>query len=91
MFSVAINFLCVNDEKYFITVCFSKIATTITKKLVRMGRKICLFMYYAKFIGAKLWMVVEGATLKGGLEHWTREAMIRRGILKQCGVIILFA
>jgi len=82
LFSVAINFLCVNNEKYSIIVCFSKITTTITtsRKLVKMGRRICLFMYYAKLIGVELWMVVEGATLKGGLEHWMKEGMIRMGI-----------
>jgi hypothetical protein len=42
---------------------------TFSRKLVRMGRKICLFVYYTKLIDKKLWMVVEGATLKGGLEH----------------------
>jgi hypothetical protein len=47
-----------------------------------MGRKICLFVYYAKFISVKLWMVEEGATLKGGLEHWMVEGKIKRGILK---------
>jgi hypothetical protein len=47
-----------------------------------MGRIICLFVYYTKLIGVELLMVVEGATLKGSLEHWTREGMIRRGILK---------
>jgi hypothetical protein len=56
-----------------------------------MGKRICLFVYYAKLIGAELQMDVEGATLKGVLEHWTREGMIRRGILKQCRAIILFA
>jgi len=29
-------------------------------------------------------MVVEGATIKGGLEHWTIKGKIRRGILQQC-------
>jgi hypothetical protein len=76
--------LHVNNGKYFVIICFSKIATTIitSKKLVRMGRKICLFVYYAKFISVKLWMVEEGATLKGGLEHWMVEGKIKRGILK---------
>ncbi len=40
-------------------------------------------MYYAELIGAKLWMVVEGVALKGGLEHWMVEGKIKRGILKQ--------
>jgi len=69
-------------KKYSIIVCFSKITTTITtsRKLVKMGRRIFLFMYYAKLIGVELRMVVEGATLKGGLEHWMKEGMIRMGI-----------
>jgi hypothetical protein len=38
---VVVNFLHVDDENYFITICFSKIVVTInvSKKLVRMGRK----------------------------------------------------
>lgn len=51
---------------------------------MRMGRRICLFVYYAKFIGVKLWMAEEGMALKGGLEHWMVEGRIRSGILKQC-------
>ncbi len=84
MFSIVVNFLCVNNKKYFVIVCFSKIATIIitSKNLVEMGRKICLFVYYVKFIGAKLRMAREGATLKGGLEHWMVEGRIKRGHLK---------
>jgi hypothetical protein len=51
---------------------------------MKMGRKICLFVYHAKFIGAKLWMAKEGVALKAGLEHWMVEGRIKRGILKQC-------
>jgi hypothetical protein len=85
LFLIAFNFLHVNSEKYSVAVCFSKIVTTITtsRKLVKMGRRICLFVYYAELIGAKLWMVVEGVALKGGLEHWMVEGKIKRGILKQ--------
>jgi hypothetical protein len=73
---MAINFLHVNNGNYSIIVCFSKIVTTITtsRKLVRMGRKICLFVYYVKLIGTKLWMVKEGAALNGDLEIWTWKA-----------------
>jgi hypothetical protein len=49
-----------------------------------MGKKICLFVYYVKFIDAKLWMAKEIVALKGGLEHWMVEGGIRRGILKRC-------
>jgi hypothetical protein len=77
---VAVNFLHVNGRNYFVTVCLSKIVATITtsKKLVRMGRKFCLFVYYVKLIDIELWMAKEGATLNGGLEIWTTEGKIRR-------------
>ncbi len=52
-----------------------------------MGRKICLFVYYAELI--ELRMVVEGLALKGGLEHWMVEGKIRREILKQC-ILVFF-
>jgi hypothetical protein len=51
---------------------------------MRMGRKICLIVYYTKLIDAELCIVVKGATLKGGLEHCMVKSKIRRGILKQC-------
>ncbi len=68
MFSVVVNFLHVNGGNYSVTICFSNIATTIivSRKLVRMGRKFCLFMYYVELIGTKLWMAKEGVTLNGG-------------------------
>jgi hypothetical protein len=85
---MVVNLLRVNSKNYSIIVCLSKITTIITtittsRKLVSMGRKNCLFVYYAKLISTKLWMVEEGATLKGGLELWTMKGMIRRGIWKQ--------
>ncbi len=84
MFSIVVNFLRVNNKKYFVIVCFSKIATTIiaSRNLVKMGRKICLFVYYVEFISAKLWMARKGATLKGALEHWMVEGRIKRRFLK---------
>jgi hypothetical protein len=54
------------------------------RKLVRMSRKFCLFVYYVKLIDTKLWMVKECATLNGGLEIWMVEGRMRRGIRKQC-------
>ncbi len=93
MFLIGVDFLRVNDRKYSIVVCFSKIVIAITtsRKLVKMVKKNCLFVYYAKLINAELWMVVEGVALKGGLEHWKVEGRIRRGILKQCRPIFLLA
>jgi hypothetical protein len=70
----------VNDGNYSITICNSRISRIITasRKLVRMGRRICLFMYYVELIGTKLWIAKEGATLKEGLEFWMVEGRIRR-------------
>jgi hypothetical protein len=79
---VDVNFLHVNGENYSVTVCFFKIVVTIivSRKLVRMGRKFCLFVYYVELISTKLWMDEKGVTLNGGLEIWTMEDMIKRGI-----------
>ncbi len=56
MLSVIVNFLHVNGGNYFVIVCFYKITTAIiaSRKLVRMGRKFCLFMYYVELICTKL-------------------------------------
>jgi hypothetical protein len=67
---VAVNFLHVNGGNYSVVICFSKIAATITasRKIVRMGRKFCLFVYIVKLIDTELWMAKEGAELNGSLE-----------------------
>jgi hypothetical protein len=57
---------------------------TISRKLVSMGRKFCLFLYYVELLNTKLWMVEEVAALNGGLERRTVGGMKRRGIWKQC-------
>ncbi len=72
----------VNSGNYFIFVCFSKITITIIE-LVKMGRRIYSFVYYVELISTELWMAKEGVALKGGLEQWTMEGRIRRGIQKQ--------
>jgi len=79
---MTINFLHVNNKNYFLVICFCKIVATITvsRKLVRMGRKSCLFVYYVELINIGLWMVEGGATLNGGLESRIVEGRIRRGI-----------
>jgi hypothetical protein len=70
LFLVVVNFLHVNGQNYSIIVCFSNIVATIiiSRKLVRMARKFCLFVYYVKLISTKLGMVEEGVALNGGLE-----------------------
>ncbi len=53
---MAVNFLHVKDINYSITVCFFKIVVTIIvlKKVLKMGRKSCLFLYYVELIDTKL-------------------------------------
>jgi hypothetical protein len=82
LFLAVINFLHVNSKNHFVIVCFSKIvaAITISRKHMRMGKKSCLFVYYVKLIGTKLWMVEKGATLNGGLKTRTVQGRIRRKI-----------
>jgi hypothetical protein len=83
---MAVNFLHVNDRNYFVIICFFKIiaAIIVSRKLVRMGRKSCLFVYYVELIGTELWMVEEGVALNEGLKSRMVEGRIRRGIQKQC-------
>ncbi len=83
---MVINFLHVIDKNYFVTVCFSKIVVAITtlKKLVRMGRKFCSFVYYVGLIGTEQLMGKEGVALNGGLEIWTVASKDKKGIRKQC-------
>jgi len=81
---VAINFLYVNGENYFVIVYFFKIAATIiaSRKLVKMGRKFCLLVYYVELIGTKLWMVKESVAWNGGLEIWTVQGKDKKGNLE---------
>jgi hypothetical protein len=49
------------------------VAIVVSRKLVNMGRKSCLFVYYVEPINTKLWMVEEVVALNGGLENRTVE------------------
>ncbi len=65
-------------------ICLLAIVIIDSRKLVNMGRKSCLFVYYVELIDTKLWMAKEVMKLNGGLENKTVEGKIRRGIYKQC-------
>jgi hypothetical protein len=54
----------------------------ISRRLVNMGRKFCLFMYYVEQIDNKQWMAKEVMTLNGGMENKALEGKIRRGFEK---------
>jgi hypothetical protein len=61
----------------------------VSRKLMSMGRKSYLFLYYVELINTKLWMAKETATLNGGLESRMVESKIGRGIQKQCRQVLL--
>ncbi len=54
--SITVNFLCNEDRKCFVVVCFSRIAMaiTISRKHVREGKRICLLVCNANLIGREL-------------------------------------
>jgi hypothetical protein len=60
--------------------CLLAVTIIVSRKLVSMGRKSCLFVCYVKQIGTKLWMVEEAAALNGGLHSRTVEGKIRKKI-----------
>jgi hypothetical protein len=52
----------------------------ISRRLVNMGRKLCLFVYYVELIDNKQWMVEEATILNEVMENRTVEGSIRRRI-----------
>jgi hypothetical protein len=54
----------------------------ISRKLVSMGTKSCLFVYYVELINTELWMAKEATTLNGGLDSRAVEDKIRGRIWK---------
>ncbi len=51
---------------------------TISRSLVRLGRKLCLFVYYVEQINNKQWMAKEATTFNGGVESRTMRDNIRK-------------
>jgi hypothetical protein len=53
---------------------------TVSRKLVSLGRKLYLFMYYVEQINNKQWMAKKTTTLNGSM--WSRmvEGMIKKRI-----------
>jgi hypothetical protein len=58
---------------------------TASRKLVRLGRKFCLFEYYVEHINNKQWMAKEATTFNEGVESRTMHDNIRRTIQEHCG------
>ncbi len=55
-------------------------AMIVSRRLVSMGRKLCLFMYYVELIDDIQWMAKEVVALNGAMESRTTEGNIRRKI-----------
>jgi hypothetical protein len=53
---------------------------TVSRKLVSMGRKLWLFVYYVELINNKLWIVEETVTLNGGTKSRMVGDKIKRRI-----------
>ncbi len=47
---------------------------TISRILMNMGRKLCLFVYYVELVDNKQCMVEEAMTLNGSMESRTWKA-----------------
>jgi hypothetical protein len=62
---------------------------TALKRLVSLGRKLCLFVYYVEQINNKQWVAKEATTFNGGVENRTLHDNIRRIIQGQCKVGLL--
>jgi len=57
---------------------------------VKLGRKLCLFVYYVEQINNKEWMAKEAATFNGGVESRTVHDSIRRRNRGQFGRFVWF-
>jgi hypothetical protein len=53
---------------------------TVSRRLVSLGRKLCLFMHYVEQINNKQWMAKKTTTLNGGIGSRMVEGRIRRKI-----------
>jgi hypothetical protein len=53
---------------------------TVSRRLVSLGRKLCLFVYYVEQVNNKQCMAREIAALNAGMGNRTVEGKIRRKI-----------
>jgi hypothetical protein len=66
------------------------VAMIISRRLVSLGRKLCLFVYYVKHVDNKQWVAKEATTFNGGVESRMVHDNIRRGIQRQCKQVYWF-
>jgi hypothetical protein len=71
--------------------CLLVATIIVSRKLVSMGRKFCLFVCYVEHIGTELWMAEEVVALNGSLHSRTVEGKIRKRIREQCRQVFLFS
>ncbi len=58
---------------------------------MRLGKKLCLLVYYVEQIDNKQWMASEAITFNGGVESRTMHDKIRRKSQEQCGKYVYFS
>jgi hypothetical protein len=56
---------------------------TISRRLVNLGRKFCLFVYYVEQINNKQWIAKKTDALNGSMWSKMVEGKIKRRIRKQ--------
>ncbi len=67
------------------------VAMTVSRRPVRLGRKLCLLVYYVEQIDNKQWMASEAITFNGGVESRIVHDKIRRKIQEQCDKYVCFS
>jgi hypothetical protein len=76
-----------NGKNYFVIICITS-AMTASRTLVKLDRKLCLFVYYVDQINNKEWMVKEATTFNRGVESRMVHDSERRRNRKQCGKFV---
>ncbi len=56
---------------------------TSSKRLVSLGRKLCLFVYYVEQVDNKQWVAKDVPTFNGGVESRMVHDTIKKGIQGQ--------
>jgi hypothetical protein len=63
---------------------------TASRRLVNLGKKLCLFVYYVEHINNKQWVAKEATTFNGDGESRTVHDNIRRRIQEQWASLLVF-
>jgi hypothetical protein len=60
--------------------CLLVTAMTTSRGLVRLGKKLCLFVYYVEQINNKQWMAKKATTVNGGVKSRMVHNNVKRRI-----------